>query len=318
VARFILDHPNICGLCAYHTHGGLILRPSMTQPDSAMGARDLTLYQELGKVGTTLTGYPTISIYEDFTPDKSKARRGGLMDWTYGELGMISFAIELWDVEREAGADKNGYYVLFSSGEEGSAKIHDYVRAQIGERGWRPWTAFDHPQLGAVEIGGLVTIWAYRNPPPARLAEICRANTLFNLHHAAAAPMLKIDELSVASLGAGLHKIRAVIANHGYLPTNLSDIAVETGAAKPVEVSITVEGGEIVMNPATVNLGHLAGRNERRHPWSPWGQQWSASARPVEWLVRIEGAGSVTVTARSEKAGIQRQSQTIQPASDRQ
>jgi hypothetical protein len=29
MARLILDHPNICGMCAYHTHGGIILRPSM-------------------------------------------------------------------------------------------------------------------------------------------------------------------------------------------------------------------------------------------------------------------------------------------------
>ena len=36
VARFILDHPNIAGMNAYHTHGGLLLRPSMTRPDSAM------------------------------------------------------------------------------------------------------------------------------------------------------------------------------------------------------------------------------------------------------------------------------------------
>jgi hypothetical protein len=77
VAKFILAHPNICGMCAYHTHGGIILRPSMTRPDSDMGARDINLYKEIGKVGTEITGYPTISIYEEFTPDKSKPRRGG-------------------------------------------------------------------------------------------------------------------------------------------------------------------------------------------------------------------------------------------------
>jgi hypothetical protein len=34
VARFILDHPNIAGMNSYHTHGGIILRPSMTQSDA--------------------------------------------------------------------------------------------------------------------------------------------------------------------------------------------------------------------------------------------------------------------------------------------
>ena len=73
MAHFILDQPNICGMCAYHTHGGIILRPSMTKPDSAMSARDLALYKEIGTVGERITGYPTISIYEEFTPDKIEA-----------------------------------------------------------------------------------------------------------------------------------------------------------------------------------------------------------------------------------------------------
>jgi hypothetical protein len=311
LAKFILAHPNICGMCAYHTHGGLILRPSMTKPDSAMGARDINLYKQIGKVGTELTGYPTISIYEDFTPDKTKARRGGLMDWTYEEMGIISFGIELWDLERAAGVDKIGYMNLYPRSEEIQHKVYEYVQAHVGQRGWREWKSFDHPQLGPIEIGGMVNIWSYRNPPEALLEEICRQNVLFNLRHAASAPRLQIDEVSSAPLGGGLHKVRAVVSNHGYLPTNLSDVAIQNQCAKPVLVSIGVEGGELLMNPESVELGHLAGRNERLYPWSPWGQQWTATGKAVEWLVRAEEEGVVTVTASSEKAGTQRVARRI-------
>ncbi|MBB3950003.1 M14 family metallopeptidase [Aureimonas jatrophae] len=307
MARFILDHPNICGMCAYHTHGGIIMRPSMTKPDSAMSARDITLYKEIGRVGTELTGYPTVSIYEDFTPDKTQVRRGGLMDWTYEEMGIISFGTELWDLEREAGVEKVGYYNLYPRNEEVQQKVYAYVREHMGEKAWRDWRPFHHPQLGAIEIGGMVNIWSYRNPPPALLEGIARANALFNLRHAAAAPHVKIDTLEVEPLGADLFKIRAVVANHGYLPTNLSDVAIANKAARPVEVALEVEGGEVVMNPAKVELGHLAGRNERLYPWSPWGQQWSAVAKPMEWLVRAEGPGAgVRVVARSQKGGVHR------------
>lgn len=304
MARFILDHPNICGMCAYHTHGGLILRPSMTKPDSAMGARDTALYKEIGKVGTELTGYPTISIYEDFTPDKTKARRGGLMDWTYEEMGIISFGTELWDLERAAGVDKVGYLNLYARTEQIQAKVFAYVLEHYGDMGWRDWTPFEHPQLGPVEIGGMVNIWTYRNPPPKLLPEICHANVLFNLRHAAAAPRVKIDDVTLTPLGADLYKVRAVVGNHGYLPTNLTDVAIENGFAKPVLARIAVDGGELVMNPADVALGNLAGRNERQYPWSPWGQQWTATTKPVEWLVRLApGAGAVTVETLSEKGG---------------
>jgi hypothetical protein len=306
MAKFILEHPNICGMCAYHTHGGIILRPSMTKPDSAMGARDINLYKEIGKVGTALTGYPTVSIYEEFTPDKSVVRRGGLMDWTYEEMGIISFATELWDLERAAGVPKEGYYNLYPRNEEVQQKVYDYVKLHMAEKGWRDWKAFDHPQLGPIEIGGMVNIWSYRNPPGFLLEEICRTNVLFNLRHAAAAPRVCVDQVSVVPLGSGFYKVRAEIGNHGYLPTNLSDVAVTNKVAKPVLASIEVTGGEVLMNPQRAEIGNLAGRNERLYPWSPWGQQWTATTRPVEWLVKIEGAGSVTVTSASEKGGTHR------------
>jgi hypothetical protein len=306
MARLILERPNICGMCAYHTHGGLILRPSMTRPDSAMSVRDINLYKQIGKVGTEITGYPTVSIYEDFTPDKTKVRRGGLMDWTYEEMGIISFGTELWDLEREAGVDKVGYLNLYPRNAEVQRKVYDYVTKHVGDKAWRPWKSFDHPQLGRIEIGGMVNIWSYRNPPPALLEEVCRKNVLFNMKHAAAAPQVKVDSVAVTPLGADLYKVRAIISNHGYLPTNLSDVAIENKVAKPVIGRIEINGGELLMNPAEIELGNLAGRNERLYPWSPWGQQWSATGKPLEWLVKMPANGSITITAISEKGGTSR------------
>ena len=121
MGRLILDHPNICGMCAYHTHGGIILRPSMMKLDAEMSPRDLTLYKAIGEVGTRLTGYPVISTYEEFTPDKSKVRHGSLKDWVYEEMGIICFSTELWDIETAAGVEKKGYYNLGPRERRGAA-----------------------------------------------------------------------------------------------------------------------------------------------------------------------------------------------------
>lgn len=228
------------------------------------------------------------------------------MDWTYEEMGIISFGTEVWDIETAAGAEKVGFMNLYPRSEQIQQQLYDYVLEHVGDRGWRAWKPFTHPQLGAVEIGGMVNIWTYRNPPPCLLEEVCRSNVFFNLRHAAAAPRVRVDTLELRPLGAGLWKVRAVVANHGYLPTNLSDVALDNDVAKQVDVSIAVEGGELVMNPQTVAMGHLAGRNERLYPWSPWGQQWTRTTKAAEWLVRLEVGGSVTVTARSEKGGTHR------------
>jgi murein tripeptide amidase MpaA len=313
VARFILDHPNIAGMNSYHTHGGIILRPSMTQPDAAMSPKDLALYTALGKVGTALTGYPTISIYEEFTPDKSKPRRGGLMDWTYEKMGIPSFGTEVWDIETAAGVEKTAYYNLHPRTEEAQLKVFQWVLEHLGERGFRPWTPFDHPQLGPVEVGGMVYIWTYRNPPPALLERVCHDNVAFNLKHAAAAPRVRVDEATAEHLGADLYRVRATVANHGYLPTNLTDVAVARQVAKPVRVAIELDGAELVMNPREVELGHLAGRNEREFPWSPWGPVWSPTTKRVEWLVRVaepEGA-RLRVVAVSERGGTDRRAVAI-------
>lgn len=317
LARFILDHPNIAGMCAYHTHGGVILRPSMTRYDKDMSARDLTLYKELGKVGTKLTGYPTISIYEDFTPDKSQTRHGGLMDWTYEQMGIISFATEIWDIETAAGVEKESFYNLYPRNEEIELKVLNWVIENVREKGFRDWQAFEHPQLGTVEIGGLVDIWTYRNPPGHLLEEVCHKNMLFNFRHAAAAPRVLIDELQVEPLGSDLYKIRAVVSNHGYLPSNLSDVAVLNKEARPVRVKLELSNAELVMNPAEVDVGHLAGRNERKYPWSPWGQQWSAVSKPLEWLIRAPDTktASVRVKVASQKGGTQVQDVTLEAVS---
>ncbi len=308
MGQVILNHPNIAGMCAYHTHGGIILRPSMMKMDADMSPRDLALFKALGAVGERLTGYPTISTYEDFTPDKSKARHGSLKDWVYEEMGIICFSTELWDLERTAGVPKEGYYNLGPRDDDTQRRVFKWVVDNVGDKGFRDWSTFDHPQLGPVEVGGMVYIWAYRNPPGHLLQEICHNNVMFNLQHAAAAPRVAIDDLTITPLGGDLFKVAAVVSNHGYLPTNLSDVAVENGVAKPVTLTISCGDVELVMNPATVDLGHLAGRNERRYAYSNWGQQWSPVTKQAEWLVRAGAKGAtVTVTAKSEKGGTQRQ-----------
>ena len=56
-----------------------------------------------------------------------------------------------------------------------------------------PWTPFEHPQLGPVEIGGWKRMFTFRNPPPARyLEEMARSNCRFTLRHAACAPRLRL------------------------------------------------------------------------------------------------------------------------------
>ena len=67
-----------------------------------------------------------------------------------------------------------------------------------------------------------------------------------------------------------------------------------------------------MMNAAQVDLGHLAGRNERKYEYSNWGQQWSAVSRKVEWLVRADApVAAVTIVAASQKGGTDRRTASL-------
>jgi hypothetical protein len=282
-----------------------MLRPSMTRPDADMPQRDLALYQDIGAAATELTGYPLISVFEAFTPDKAKPRRGAFEDYVYETLGIPCFGPELWDLERAAGVPKRAHYGLHARDDASMRAILAWVDEHVGEHGFRPWASVDHPDLGPVEIGGLVDIWTFRNPPAHLIEEVCRPHVLFNLHHAAAAPRIRVDDVSAAHLGHGFFRVRALVSNHGYLPTNLTDVAIENGVADPVHVLLHVAGGEIVLHQAEVLGGHLAGRNERGMPWSPFGPTFSRDAIASEWMVRADGDDVVELHLQtwSEKAG---------------
>lgn len=322
VADFILSHPNISGMQCYHTHGGLHLRPSLVEPDSVIPRFDLAVYNTIGAMGTDVTGYPVISVYEEFTTDPDKPRVGSLMQWSYDEMGIITFSTELWNPELAAEIEQPAKYQVRARSTEDEIKLLEYNDKHLGGKGFVEWTPFDHPQLGKVEIGGWTHMYTFRNPPPASFAvteqakqfihDTIHTNCIFTLHHALCTPLIRIEALNVINLGVDLYKVAAVIANHGYLPTHLTQRSLDHGTSGGVQLTLEIgEGAEVVMGKQQKDIGHLAGRDERNAPWSPWLREWSHTKKAVEWLVRAPLGGKITLTAQAQRAGRHQQEATL-------
>jgi murein tripeptide amidase MpaA len=288
VVRWILDHPNIAGMQCYHSHSGVILRPWLTFPDSHFLGSDKLAYQLLGDMGVEETGYPLISVFEDFTPDKTLKRYGSSIDWSFGALGIPTFSTELWDVFKAAGIERTDFYPLRHFSEADQLRLLRWQDDALAGDGFMPWTPFDHPQLGRVEIGGWKRMYTFRNPPPAQyLEEMARSNCRFTLRHAAAAPKLHLRTCRVDALGDGLFRILAEIENIGFLPTNLSEQAIAMREARPVAVELRGPAGmQIVHGQARQEIGHLAGRFQRNMAYTRF-YDWPPASRAIEWTVRL-------------------------------
>lgn len=306
VAEFLLKQTNITGGQSFHTATGIILRPSSLRSDTKMSPKDRAAFTALGEVGERLTGYPCVSVYDGYAYDKENPIKGCFLDWCYDNLGLLLYSTELWDIRVRAGLSR----VSFGDGAksvdaeaEGLALL-TFNDRELGGEGFVDWYDFDHPQLGRVQLGGWRTKEVLQNAPSRFLRAEAHKNAIFALRHAAALPHLGLDRLQAEHLGNGVHRVEAVVKNHGYLPTNITEMALQNKTARPVTVELTLpDGAELVLGKAKEEIGQLDGRILTPGGFYPGNASPNQSARRLEWVVRCPAGGVLTVTASGQKAG---------------
>ena len=294
---FLIGHPNISSVQSFHTHSGVLLRPYCNLPDENVPSGDMQNFEAIGALGARITGYPFIGIYNDFTPDKTQPRYGVFTDFTYDHLGLFTIWTELWKAPGETGR------TAFDPRDEYAAM--QWNDRELNGSAFIPWQKFNHPQFGEVEIGGWNDNYFTQNPP-AKFAEAeWRKNCQFELKRAELLPRLKMTSAKVVPLGERIFRVEATVENEGFLPTSATEIAVVHRLAKPVRVTLQLEGAEPLGGTPTVDLGHIPG-NRPAAPSAPGGPGGSgaASQKTVTWVVRLTApSGSATITAASEKGG---------------
>ena len=127
--------------------------------------------------------------------------------------------------------------------------------------GFVPWTPFDHPQLGDVEIGAGNPSSPSRTRRPHLLEAECEKLCRFAIAHAKTSPRLQAA-LKAEEPAPGVRRIELTVENTGFLPTNVTTIAADKKLVKPVGVTVGLpEGAELVSGERETDLGHLAGRS---------------------------------------------------------
>lgn len=280
IADFILAHPNIAGVQAYHNAAGMMLRgPGVASRESEYPPADLRAYDKIGKRGERIIPFYTYSvIYKDLYDV-----HGGFINWTAEELGIVSFTNELW-------TDRNLYGSKEGASQKEELEFSDYV--MFGQL-YVPWKKFRHPVYGEIELGGFVKMTG-RVPPSFHLEEECHRNFAFTVYHAHQMPLVELANLEVASLGGGLSRVRVDVCNRRAIATTTAQAARRRyGPRDRIEVTgggLKVIAGGTIENRFTAPMSFVEHRPERI--WIDDGIP-GEGFRTYEWVVSGQGEGVI-------------------------
>lgn len=300
LVRAITARPNICGYHAFHTAGGVILRPSSTAPDTTLHPTDRWVFHEFGTRATALTGYPVHSVFEDFTWDREHPMAGAADDWVYEHLGVYGWTTEFWDVVYAAtGTKRSNHFWYTGATEDELVAVYRWCQDHHpdGHVAWRP---FDHPQLGPVELGGWDQLHTWINPPPARLRAEVAPHAEAIVQQARSSPRLELRRLRAVALGDDVWRVEAGVANTGWLGTTVSHHAAKHHLVRPIVADVTGDQVVVLDGAARRTLGQLDGRSALRFRGEHDGTPDRALAT---WTVRAPAGTRVEVMVRHDRAG---------------
>ncbi len=299
-AAFINANRNITGIVHGHTSGGFVYRlPSASAP-SLFPQIDLSLILHLGEEYTRSTGRPVVPS----ATHPTEHRYGTLISWGYWDHGVIGWVPEFSPGPEAWVTDYDG------DGEISEAEQHRFNDEELGGRYFSDWTPFEHPQLGAVEIGGWHSKFWGQNPPPEFLEAETGQQMHWILYLAEQSPLIEVAEPVVTAVGDGTFRVAATVTNTGFLPTSATDRgavgreradgSVDRRVVRAPAVTLIHPGLEIVEGRERTAIPHLAGSN-------PFLEAATERSHTVTWVVRPTGDGrAVRVVAASDKGGTAR------------
>ncbi|TDT18115.1 zinc carboxypeptidase [Ilumatobacter fluminis] len=298
LVRAMIARPNICGFNAYHTSGGVLLRPSSTRADSSLDQFDVWVWKQLGERGEVLTSYPVHSVYEDFTWDKSETMSGASDDWAYEHLGVFGWTTEYWDIVHAATGTKQSTHFWYTGPTDAEALAVLRWCDEHHPDGYVDWYEFEHPQLGSVEIGGWNDLTTWTNPPAHLLRDEVTAHADFAVHQALCSPRIEIVHRRVTALGDDAWRVDVGVANTGWLPTQVSALAAKENLVLPLAVEVS--GGAVVDGPARREFGQLDGRSALRFRN---GHDGTPDRVLATFVVSAPAGTQLTATAAHPRAG---------------
>jgi murein tripeptide amidase MpaA len=303
----IAHRPNIVAHVTCHTFGGLVLTPPVNIGERLPGS-DRHTFETLAAKAASLTGYKAMS-YLDLRSEDRESYIPSAFGWLYNRRGIYSFITEFWNPLRAAGISldnttESAWLFGFHSVDD-EVKLLRWSDKELGGDGFVPWHPFNHPQLGAVEIGGFDLIRYWYNIPFNRLEKEVAPHSDWLIELGLSTPRLAIRSFSATPVGSNLWRVRLIVENSGWLPTNGSQQALDQQVVGDVHVDLTLpSGARLVDGDAHRSLGQLEGRSGQRSTATWWGYAPGTPDRAfADWIVEAPAGTRLSVKAAHDRAG---------------
>lgn len=175
-------------------------------------------------------------------------------------------------------------------GEGADAAWLEWIDSERAGEGFVPWTPFDHPQLGPVEIGGFVP-GVRVNPPPDLAGPLVDQQTAFVGSLLAMFPALEVDAPTVERVGPGLWRISITLRNTGLLPTaSASGVKAERlpGIIVVLDPEQNIEPDRLIAGRRVTRIDAIEG---------------SGADSRAQWLIAADEGAQTRVEVRSAAFG---------------
>jgi hypothetical protein len=317
VAEAVRSRKNIFAANCYHTYGGFIIKTPANVAESKIPLEDLLRTETMGAILSGKTEYTLHSGNNDFVYVPGQPLPGTFDEWYYLHLGIAGMTIEYWDLWKQAGLTwKKAVEKYETLSAENMVKLLKWAKENLKEEQYfKQWTAFDHPQLGKIEIGGFKTAYFLTNPPVPFLAKEIEKVFEGSLAISKMAPLVEVSSVETKKIEGSISQVSVTLKNVGYFPTYGCQQALKVKVVdKPkCKTSLNKKSTDfkIISQPEADSIKHLKGFSDGSPRISPFfGTGFSHEyEQKLTWL--LQGSGEFTFEINYYKGGAIRQTITI-------
>ncbi len=325
LVKFVLEHPRIIGALVIGRWDNVVKTPDSKGRDItgktplALDPGDTATWEEMGRKWRELSGQ---SRSTECDPS------GSLALWLYAQLGIPTFATQAWGrpdpsplpptpaapaapvtpavttpavttaepvpaapAVAAPAAPIAPVKTPEKPADEDAAGWLTWSDRDQGSRGFLPWTSFNHPTLGPVEIGGFR--FGFRtDPPPSEIPKLGDAVAAFLGELATRQPKVSLRNVTSRMTAPGIYEVEAEIVNDGWLPT-VTEMGRTNHQPVPIIVRLSTPKDRILSGQRVNIVDGLAGAGGRKS---------------FRWLIQTPSSEPIILEATWKPSGIYRAS----------